>query len=111
MGELKYTKGQWFIKDDHLQLNPDYTLYPISILCWNEEAEESDLIADICDDSDYPQANAQLIASAPLLYEALREIKKYVLDADALEPEASQVIAAKCWLALSHAEGREHEVS
>ncbi len=57
-------------------------------------------------------ANAQLISAAPDMYEALKEIKKFANDAlrgDILASEAaaaSQVIEAKCYLALSKAEGR-----
>ncbi len=38
------------------------------------------------------------------MYETLRDIRKFVLGVDALGPTDSQIIAAKCWLAIAKAE-------
>ena len=38
------------------------------------------------------------------LLEALKDIKEYVINLDAMGPETSQVIAAKCYLAIQKAE-------
>ena len=52
------------------------------------------------------RANARLIAQAPRLYEVLKDIKQYVLNATALSPTDSQVIAGKCYLAIASVEGK-----
>jgi len=43
--------------------------------------------------------------TAPRLVEALKDIREYVLSLDAMGPETGQVIAGKCFLALSSVEG------
>lgn len=54
--------------------------------------------------SDVSNCDAHLIAASPKMYEALKDIKKYVTGLDAMGPETGQVIAGKCYLALSKAE-------
>ena len=53
-------------------------------------------------------ANAERIVKAvnsyDAIYEALKDIQKYVLGLDACGPETTQVIAGKCYIAL--AEGK-----
>ncbi len=41
------------------------------------------------------------------LYEALKDIKQYVVRLDAMGPETRQVIAGKCFLALAKAEKKQ----
>ena len=57
----KYTQGKWEARSNHIY------------------AEDTNLhIADICkaSDGEWSEANARLIAAAPELLEALKEIKK-----------------------------------
>lgn len=49
--------------------------------------------------------NSQLIASAPDLYEALKEVRRYATDVASLNSTDSQVIAGMCYVALVKAEG------
>ncbi|KKK73189.1 hypothetical protein LCGC14_2896340, partial [marine sediment metagenome] len=53
------------------------------------------------------EANAQLIASAPLLYEALKEVRRYAVDVASFNSIDSQVIAGMCYVALSRAKVKD----
>ncbi|MFH0958432.1 MAG: hypothetical protein V1897_06980 [Pseudomonadota bacterium] len=50
--------------------------------------------------------DANLIASAPEMYEALKEIKNLVADCAYEQNVLNQIIGGKCFLAITKAEGK-----
>ncbi|KKL85876.1 hypothetical protein LCGC14_1950300, partial [marine sediment metagenome] len=78
-----FTKGEW---KAHL---PKEGNGYWKIMC---KGKEIGLLYNATTDEEL-EANANLIASAPDLYEALKEIKEYVIRLDAMGPETAQVIA------------------
>lgn len=71
---ITHTPGPWTIKDEHLQLDPEYVQWPITIIAKSDKLEETVLIADIPLDSHDEIANARLIASAPDLLSSLKDL-------------------------------------
>ena len=95
---MNYSKGKW-------KVIGSFITAPIKD---DESKEEYEI--EICKLTQYRddienKANANLIAAAPDMYEALKEIKKLCAGA-AYKQEVERQIIGKCFLALHKAEGR-----
>lgn len=85
-----YTKGEWKVEEHRGETNIATEFQNIAKMCF--------------DDSHTLKANAHLIAAAPDMYEALKEIKHIVTEAAYRQDTKQQIIAGKCYLALAKAE-------
>ncbi len=92
-----YTKGEWYVEDRHTSL---------VVLCIPEGKDSPIVIADL-DTSDCTlledEANANLIAAAPKMYEALKELKEVCDTLAETEPDTELPLA----LALAICGGKE----
>lgn len=96
-----YTKGEW-------------TCHPIDGTegrVWDAETTETviatvSLSYDTLENTSQTEANAHLIASAPDMYEALKEIEHLCSGSAFRQDTDQQIIAGKCFSALAKAEGK-----
>jgi len=79
MAELKYTKGAWELNDVNVQEVGGECRH-IFIIGGKDSPMRGRTIADVgCwKDRINPEADARLIAAAPDLYEALKELSQYI---------------------------------
>ena len=74
------------------------------------QAQDTSLVCKVYDDGEeYHQANARLIATAPALYEALKEAMFYVsfCNTTAFNQEKQEATYQRCKAALALVEGKE----
>ena len=97
MNEPKYTPGPWMVEDLR-ELDYWFVSQPAK----GEDAD-NDIVAQVykCMEEGDGRKNAELIAAAPLLFEALRDVVR-LFDPDCEEGEAAQLAALS---ALAKAEG------
>ena len=84
---MEYTEGKWWV-DVH---DTSTTIEAVS--------------QTIC--TDVSNCDAHLIAAAPAMHEALREIRQIVSDSAYRQSTREQVIAGKCFVALAQADKGE----
>jgi len=103
---MEYTKGEWYW--DYKDGKP-FNLrarghHPLGY----EEDKHVLFIADdfLGENSLINKEDAHLIAAAPKMYEALKEIKQLVRACAFDSKVTEQIIASKCFLAIAKAEGR-----
>ena len=99
---MNYTKGEWRVEQDDFgteiisdQTNPDDTVNIAEVDSYKEDDNEV-------------RANAQLIAAAPAMYEALRVIKWYLDEPNKVTLQRVQERVAE---ALVKADGVNTEVT
>ncbi len=98
----KFTKGEWKVTSNYKRLYVhDENLYP-------EDSHGIRHIASINDSHGEEEANARLIAAAPAMYEALKDILENKND-----PQLYTALSGQQWIdieyALSLADGKEVE--
>ena len=91
---MEYTKGPWEINEN--------TVYGLPTFEISSETSDS-WIANVLDKNMPGKANAQLIASAPMMYEALKEIQACKGNPKMLE---GMIIMSHIEQALAKAEGK-----
>jgi hypothetical protein len=92
---MNYTKGEW--KYEH-----EYRYHNVVAIDGNTKSTVVQ-----CGTLENSEANAHLIAAAPEMYEALKEIKSLTEEAHTFPKGVLiQSIAAKCFLVLNKVEGK-----
>lgn len=96
----KFTKGPWLIEGDNF-------VYALRNCIWNgKPSKENSFSFSITGKAPKEEikANANLIASSPMMYEALREALEWILN-DGYSEECE--IVTNIRMALAKAEGKE----
>jgi len=96
---MEYTKGEWEVTK-HRPLDN-----LVIVIKHGEHAYNDDRICQV-DVAPKAKANAHLIAAAPDMYEALKEIKHLLETHELQDVVLQQVLEGKCYLALVKAEGK-----
>ena len=97
---IERTPGNWTVQHN----NNDDTTYIVA----NDPRLGADMVAEIYRVSAY-EGNANLIAAAPAMYEALSELVKYLREEVADEALDTWAPVFKAAMALAQAEGQHHE--
>ena len=95
---IERTPGNWTVQHN----NNDDTTYIVA----NDPRLGADMVAEIYRVSAY-EGNANLIAAAPAMYEALSELVKYLREEVADEALDTWAPVFKAAMALAQAEGRQ----